>query len=61
MEMKQQDYVKKALLDTQERVRDYVNYSEQIEDKKLQSCFKEFAKVEGQHAKELQKFLKDPQ
>lgn len=59
MQMDKQDYVKKALLDTQERVRDYVNYSAQIEDKKLQKCFKEFAEVEGQHARELQKFLSD--
>ena len=45
--MDTQDYLKKALLDTQERVRDFMNYSEHVEDKKLRQCFKEFARQEG--------------
>ncbi|HWQ75877.1 MAG TPA: hypothetical protein VN441_11215 [Syntrophomonas sp.] len=57
MKMDTQDYLKKALLDTQERVRDFMNYSEHIEDKKLQQCFKEFARQEGFMAQEIQGFL----
>ena len=33
MEMNTQDYLKKALLDTQEKVRDFMNYAEHIDDK----------------------------
>lgn len=61
MQMTTSDYVKKALLDTQERVRDYMNYSSEVEDKKLQSCFREFAEVEGNHARVLQGFLSEIQ
>ncbi len=59
MYMDKEDYLKKALLDTQERVRDYMNYSQMVEDKKLKKCFGDFAKTEGKHAKVLQDFLKE--
>lgn len=61
MKMTRDDYVKKALLDTQERIRDYMNYSKQVEDKRLQNCFREFAEVEGKHAQKLQEFISDLQ
>jgi len=51
------DYLKKALLDTQERVRDYTNYADAVDDRDLQKCFREFAEVEGLHAKVLQDFI----
>ncbi len=57
MQMDKEDYLKKALLDTQERVRDYMNYSRQVDDEKLQNCFREFAEVEGKHAQTLQDFI----
>ncbi|MGI6168717.1 MAG: hypothetical protein ACOYI4_03235 [Christensenellales bacterium] len=57
MKMETQDYLKKALLDTQERVRDFMNYSDQVKDPKLQHSFKEFARQEGFIAQELQRFL----
>lgn len=59
MEMTTQDYLKKALLDTQERVRDFMNYSQQLEDEQLQSYFKEYAKSEGLQAEKLQSLIKD--
>lgn len=57
MEMNTQDYLKKALLDTQEKVRDFMNYADKVEDKELSNCFKEFAETEGLQAKKLQKQL----
>jgi hypothetical protein len=30
MEMNTQDYLKKALLDTQEKVRDFMNYADKV-------------------------------
>ena len=50
-------FIKKALLDTQERVRDYMKYSEQTNDSALKSCFRDFAKTEGEHAQTLQTFI----
>jgi len=61
MEMNTQDYLKKALLDTQERVRDFMNYSDQIEDEKLQKFFREYAETEGKQARQMQRHLKDLQ
>lgn len=54
MEMNTQDYLKKALLDTQEKVRDFMLYADKIDDKELSNCFREFAKVEGLQAQKLQ-------
>lgn len=59
MDMKTQDYLKKALLDTQERVRDFMNYSDQIDDTQLKSYFREYAEIEGQQAQKLQGFIKN--
>lgn len=59
MEMNTQDYLKKALLDTQERVRDFMNYSDQIQDLKLKRYFKSFAEMEGKQASQLQGFIKE--
>lgn len=54
MEMNTQDCLKKALLDTQEKVRDFMYYAENVNDKELSQCFKDFAKTEGLQAQELQ-------
>jgi hypothetical protein len=59
MQMQKRDYLVKALLDTQERVRDYMNYSEQMEEGPLRRFFKEHAEVEGKHASRLQGFIED--
>lgn len=59
MEMTTQDYLKKALLDTQERVRDFMHYSKEIEDRQLQDYFREYAESEAFQAQKLQEFIKD--
>jgi len=51
--------LEKAILDTQERIRDYMNYSTLEGNKDLQQCFRNFAETEGQHARELQSFLEE--
>lgn len=58
MELKTEDYLKKALLDTQERVRDFMNYSVQVQDHELQTFFRSCADTEGKQAQELQRFIK---
>lgn len=59
MKMNTQDYLKKALLDTQERVRDFMNYSAEVSDDRLKKCFKEYARQEGFMAREIQEFLNE--
>lgn len=57
MEMNTEDYLKKALLDTQERIRDFKAYSEKIEGDELQKFFREYSLTEGKQAQKLQKYL----
>lgn len=57
MEMNTQDCIKKALLDTQEKVRDFMQYADSVDDEELSKCFKEFAEAEGFQAQKLQKQL----
>jgi|BioPla2DNA2_1021312.scaffolds.fasta_scaffold00692_6 rubrerythrin len=57
MELTTQDYLKKALLDTQERLRDFQNYSQEIDDEEISACFKRFAENEGMQASELQRLI----
>ncbi len=57
MHMTREDILTKALLDTQERIRDYMNYQRQVKDEKLASCFRDFAETETRHAQDLQHFL----
>ena len=57
MDMSTQDCLKKALLDTQERIRDFMSYSDQVESKKLKNYFQSYAEMEGKQARQLQVFL----
>ena len=57
MHMEKHDYLMKALLDTQERVRDFMNYSKQTDDPAMQEFFHQYALTEGLQAQRLQKFL----
>lgn len=57
MDMTGEDILKKALLDTQEKVRDFMNYAREFEDEKYQNFFREAAKEEGMQAQTLGKFL----
>lgn len=61
MELNTQDYLKKALCDTQERVRDFMMYSEKAEDKSIQSFFKEYAEAEAHRATQMQKYIESVQ
>lgn len=59
MELSTLDYLKKALLDTQEKVRDFENYAHIIEDKDIKNHFSEWAEQEGFQASELQKLVEE--
>ena len=61
MDMTTQDYLKKALLDSQERVRDYMNYAEHVEDDRLAGFFKQCAESEGMQASKLKDFIREYQ
>ena len=54
MHLNTQDCLKKALLNTQERVRDFMNYSDQAEDSEVKHFFREYAVTEGHQAQKLQ-------
>lgn len=58
MEMNTQDYLKKALLDTQERIRDFMHYSEEIEDEDIRKFFSKYAENEAHQAKKLQSYIR---
>ena len=60
METSTRDCLTKALLDTQERVRDFMDYSDRIEDKKVSQYFRTYAEMEGKQARQLQTFLNAP-
>ncbi|SJZ53752.1 ferritin family protein [Garciella nitratireducens] len=55
--MQQRDILMKALLDEQEKVRDFEVQSKKIEDPQIQQVFKQIAKDHGYHAKRLQELL----
>lgn len=57
MQMTTEDCLKKAILDTQEKVRDFMNYSDLVEDAKISAYFRARAEQEGHQARELQVFL----
>lgn len=59
MKMTGEDILKKALLDTQEKVRDFMNYAEEFDDEEYHNFFKDAAKEEGMQARKLEMFLKD--
>ena len=57
MEIDAQDYLNKALVDSQERVRNFMSYSNHFKDEKLRNSFKKFALQEGYIAQEIQSIL----
>lgn len=61
MEYSSQDYLKKTLLDTQERVRDFMHYSQDMEDDKLKDFFRQYAEAEANQATALQDFINQAQ
>jgi len=53
------DYLKKTLVDTQERVRDFMNYAMETNDGKLKQFFRDYAESEGRHAERIQDLIKE--
>ncbi|WP_027398653.1 hypothetical protein [Anaerovorax odorimutans] len=61
MQINTQDCLKKALLDTQERVRDFMNYSDKIDNEEMKQFFRQYAVTEGEQAQKLQKYIESIQ
>jgi hypothetical protein len=57
MELNTLDYLKKALLDTQEQVRDFMEYSSKVEHSDLKDFFEQCALSEGRQAQKLQDYV----
>lgn len=57
MELNTQDYLKKALLDTQERVRDFMMYAEKARGEDIQCFFREYAESEAYQAAQMQQYI----
>ena len=55
MNLNTEDIIKQKLLDTQENVRDFMEYAEDIKDDEVNKIFKEFA--EAMHGQKLQSLL----
>ena len=58
MKLTTEDIIKQKLLDAQESVRDYQEYSGKVDDKEVDETFKEFAEQSGFQAQKLQSLLK---
>lgn len=57
MQLTQRDIVIKKLLDAQEMVRDYEQFSKELKDEEIASTFKSFAEESGMQAQKLQGIL----
>jgi len=57
MKLDTKDIIKQKLLDTQENVRDFQEYSRDVKDQEVISVFKQFAEDEALHAQKLQELL----
>jgi len=57
MNLNTEDIIKQKLLDTQENVRDFMEYAEDIKDDEVNKIFKEFAEDEAMHGQKLQTLL----
>ena len=57
MDLNTEDIIKQKLLDTQENVRDFMEYAEDIKDAEVNKIFKEFATDEAMHGQKLQSLL----
>ena len=58
MKLTTEDMIKQKLLDVQENVRDFQEYSGKTEDKEVDETFKRFAEESGYQAQKLQCLLK---
>ncbi len=58
MNLTTEDILKKKILDEQQNVRDYQQYSDKIDNKEINEMFKNFAEKSAYHAQTLQNLLK---
>ncbi|MDR1630529.1 MAG: hypothetical protein LBS36_10025 [Oscillospiraceae bacterium] len=61
MEFSTTDYVKKSLLDTQARIREFMDYSDIVEGDDLRRFFKSYAESEAHHAQEMREWIENKQ
>lgn len=57
MRLTTEDMIKQKLLDAQENVRDYQEYSGKVHDREVDVVFKEFAEQSALQAQKLQQLL----
>lgn len=57
MKLTTEDMIKQKLLDAQENVRDYQEYSGKVDDKEVDRIFKDFAEESAMQARKLQQLL----
>lgn len=57
MKLKTEDMIKQKLLDAQENVRDYQEYSEKVDSREVNETFKRFAEDSALQARKLQDLL----
>ena len=57
MILRTEDIIKQKLLDAQENVRDYQEYSDRVDDPEVDEVFKEFAEQSAMQARKLQELL----
>ena len=57
MDLTTEDMIKQKLLDAQENVRDFQEYSDKVGNKEINEKFKRFAEESAYQAQELQKLL----
>lgn len=57
MKLSTEDMLKQKLLDAQENVRDYQEYSGKINDKEIDETFKRFAEESAMQAQKLQELI----
>lgn len=59
MKFNSEDYLKKALLDTQERVRDFMDISYEVDNPEVKEFLRDYAETEGLQAKKLKDYLEN--
>ena len=57
MKLTTEDMIKQKLLDAQENVRDYQEYSGKVDNDEVDRTFKDFAEESAMQAKKLQELL----
>jgi rubrerythrin len=57
MELKEREILMKAILDEQEKVRDFESHSKSVKDSEVSKVFKQLAEEHGHHARQLHELL----